>query len=172
MPACPNCHVEYRAGFTTCNDCGATLIPDAPGDSQSHPPEKKKRLLAADTKNRYSCYRFLANVNDAVELAYIKSTLGEQSIPYRVLAEDMNQYLYILQGRSFMGINIYVPGDCFAPACEALASYRAEPLPDELAALVCESAPTVGIRFDLWFLHAYLFLNFVSFLMSNFITGF
>ncbi len=25
---CPNCHAEYRAGFTTCADCGIALVED------------------------------------------------------------------------------------------------------------------------------------------------
>ena len=174
MPVCPNCHTEYRAGFTTCSDCGAKLVPDAPDESQIRPPEKKKRLLDADTKNRDSWDKLLDNINDNVELAYIKSALSGLGIPYRALAQDVSQYLYIMHGRSFMGVDIYVPEDSFASACDALASYRAEPLPDEQATLVCEAeSADAGIRFDLWFLRAYLFYYFISFLIAvNFIIGF
>jgi len=32
---CPNCDTEYRDGFTTCSDCGATLVDIPPGQSDS-----------------------------------------------------------------------------------------------------------------------------------------
>ncbi len=30
MPFCPNCGIEYRAGFTRCTDCNAELVPSLP----------------------------------------------------------------------------------------------------------------------------------------------
>lgn len=167
MPVCPNCHAEYRDGYTVCGDCGTELVPDAPAASLDNPENKKNRKQSSATTERYSGDRFLANVNDAVELAYITSALAQQNIPCRVLAEDISQYLYILHGRSFMGVNVYVPESGFAMACDVLASYRGEPLPEEQSALATEGRPSPGIRFDLWALRAYLILNIVSFVFSG-----
>jgi hypothetical protein len=32
MPFCPQCRDEYRAGFTTCADCGAALVDALPSE--------------------------------------------------------------------------------------------------------------------------------------------
>ncbi len=167
MPVCPNCHAEYRDGYTVCGDCGTALVPDAPAASLDNPENKKNHKQSSATTERYSGDRFLVNVNDAVELAYIKSALAQQDIPCRVLAEDISQNLYILHGRSFMGVNIYVPGDSFATACEVLASYKAAPLPDEASSLNNEAISEHGYRFDLLVLRAYLIIDFIIFLFTG-----
>jgi len=39
MPYCPNCRTEYRAGFSTCSDCGSPLVDDIPEISAEVIPE-------------------------------------------------------------------------------------------------------------------------------------
>ncbi len=167
MPFCPECHVEFRDGFTTCSDCGAALIPNEPDSSQLGPIRKKSRSQCPDEERHHAGGRFLANVNDAVELAYILSALSWRGIPFRVLGEDSSQYLAILHGRSFMGVNIYVPADSLAEAFEVLASYRAPLLPDERPPLFSEAVPPDENTVCLWFLRSYVILGFFSFLCGG-----
>jgi hypothetical protein len=35
MPFCPNCQVEYRAGYARCSDCDVELVPSLPGAAPS-----------------------------------------------------------------------------------------------------------------------------------------
>lgn len=167
MPVCPHCHAEYRDGYAVCGDCGTELIPDAPASSPDSSENKKSRQQPSVAAERYSGDRFLANVNDAVELAYIKSALAQLDIPFRVLAGDISQHLYILHGRSFMGINIYVVDDSFEIASEVLASYKAELLPDEASSHHNEAVPAHGYRFDLLVLRAYLIIDLIIFLLTG-----
>ncbi len=37
MPFCPECRYEYRPGFSTCSDCGATLVAALPAHPQGSP---------------------------------------------------------------------------------------------------------------------------------------
>ncbi len=172
MPLCPKCHVEYRDDYSICSDCGTALVPDARTARPESSKNKKSRNQPTAAAERCPGERFLANVNDAVELAYIKSALAQQDIPCRVLAEDISQYLTIIHGRSFMGVNVYIPQSMFEQACELLASYHGGSLPEDTQALVSGPVPLERFRFDLWTLRAYLFLNFVALVFSGaFLTG-
>jgi hypothetical protein len=167
MPYCPNCHTAYRDGFTTCSDCGATLVPDDPTESSHRPERVKSRLQPPVIRKQYPGDRFLANISDAVELAYIRSSLGEQGIPCRVIAEDVSDYLYIISGLSYMGVNVYVPEDSFPSAFETWASYKAESLPDEKLSHVSKAVQSRQYRFGVWILRAYLFYNLILLLSTG-----
>jgi|GEM_PF-1719664 len=165
MPYCPKCHTEYREGFTVCSDCGAALAPDDPAESP-HRPEKDKTRHPVIRK-QYSGDRFLANISDTVELAYIRSWLHEQGIPCRIIAEGISDYLYIYFGLSYMGVNVYVPEDSFPAAFEAWASYKAEPLPDEISPHVSKAVQSRQYRFGVWILRAYLLCDLILLLLTG-----
>jgi hypothetical protein len=39
MPFCPQCHTEYRRGYTTCRDCGTTLVEISSGQPSTEEDE-------------------------------------------------------------------------------------------------------------------------------------
>jgi hypothetical protein len=62
---CPNCRTEYKAGITTCADCGTKLIANLPPE-----PEERPELVS------------VFETNDLSILALAKSMLEEAGIAY------------------------------------------------------------------------------------------
>ena len=163
MPVCPNCHSEYRDGYTVCGDCGAALVPDAPVGNPDTSANRSDRAQAGISPVRYSGDSFLANITDAASLSYLKSALSEQHIPCRVLAGGISDYLYIKHGYSYLGVNVYVPENALNQAREMLDSLHQEPLseefPEELQAPTAEYNSSGSFRASLWIYRVCLFLG-------------
>lgn len=128
MPWCPKCKTEYRDGFTHCNDCGAELV----DETENRPEEEKdrhariKKEQKIQTKIEYIEEALLVNVNNEVETAYITSMLEQEGIAYRMVDEDVGQYLSIVHGRSFLGKNIYVSAEDIDKANKIMDSYKTD----------------------------------------------
>lgn len=113
MPWCPKCKVEYREGFTHCNDCGAELVnePENNSKEKKDPPTKSPRINKGQnrkTKIKLIEEVFLVNVGNEVEIAYITSMLEQEGITYRIVEVDAGQYLRIYLGRSYYGYSVLV----------------------------------------------------------------
>lgn len=74
MQHCPQCHIEYRDGFTECSDCH---VPLAPGPSPAAPPVDHALHLVTVLK-----------VGDSLALTLAKSTLDDAGIEYTVTGND------------------------------------------------------------------------------------
>jgi hypothetical protein len=48
MPFCPDCRTEFRPGFTSCSDCGATLVPELGAADPHEAPELRLLLRTSD----------------------------------------------------------------------------------------------------------------------------
>jgi hypothetical protein len=104
---CPNCGIEYRAGFTHCNDCDVDLVEELPtegygGDAEGVVPEDNVELLWHGAQG---------NVFTAITLA-----LDDAGIRYN--REKLDARL------AFGGsapLNIWVPADQIEVARKVLA---------------------------------------------------
>ena len=138
MPFCPKCLTEFRDGFTVCSDCGIALVDE---------PEAGRKLTR-NAVQRIPQQVLLANIYDLVAISYVTSMLQNTGIAYRVIEEDVGQYLTILHGRSYFGKSIYVTEDRFKEAVDILRSYQSEILPEyesDTAAQTCR--PSILISF-------------------------
>jgi len=126
MPYCPKCRMEYRDGFTKCNDCDIDLV-EVLNDKEQTQEEKKRATVGKvkpqpDLGNEVS----LVTVDNQVEYVYITSELELQNIPYRVMERDAGQYLTIYMGVSYMGRTIYVDKNDYEKAKGIVDSIKAE----------------------------------------------
>lgn len=100
MPWCPVCKVEYRDGFTKCNECEIELVDKL---EVSENEENEWRLLQDDKE------AFLVSVKDEFEFNIIESKLGQAGIPVLKKHKETGGYLNIYMGMSPFGIDVYVP---------------------------------------------------------------
>ena len=114
---CPQCRVEYRAGFTECADCHTTLLAGAP------PPEPPSAFDPSID------LVVVLEPNDAIQLAMAKGLLDDASIPYVGLGQitnlvnDVDPFLH-------KSVRLQVPRDREAEARELLESLL-QPAPDD-----------------------------------------
>jgi hypothetical protein len=71
---CPQCGVEYRAGFTECSDCHVPLLA---GTSPPEPAVPSTPLLGLVV---------VLETNDRIQLALAKGLLEDAGIPFFALA--------------------------------------------------------------------------------------
>jgi hypothetical protein len=73
---CPECQVEYRAGFTECADCHVPLVEALPTSAEAPSPDLELvRVLEG---------------NNAVVEAVAKMTLDAAGIPFFVAGEELS----------------------------------------------------------------------------------
>jgi hypothetical protein len=96
---CPVCKSEYREGFTTCSDCGATLVPDFPDASTDIKPNSMEILWIGTDASLHSslCERL-----DADGIFYEDHSVESHTLPpfrhliyrIRVRVEDREAALH------------------------------------------------------------------------------
>ena len=116
---CPQCRVEYRAGFTECSDCHIPLLAGAP---PSEPAVHSTPLLGLVV---------VLETNDRLQLALAKGLLEDAGIPFfalgqiATLVQDVDPFLH-------KWVRVQVPRDREAEAKELLESLL-EPASPQLA---------------------------------------
>ena len=71
---CPNCHSEYRVGFTRCNDCNVELV------AEPAPEEEAETVDLVE----------VLSIADAGQIPLIKSILEGEGIPYLAQGENFS----------------------------------------------------------------------------------
>jgi hypothetical protein len=98
MSWCPKCRLEYQEGFTTCGDCGATLVDElAPLETR------------AERKTAYDTESFLMTVQDETQASIIESLLHSFNIRTARNYRGAGSYVKVITGTSIFGIDILVP---------------------------------------------------------------
>ena len=118
MPYCPECKIEYRAGFTVCADCGATLVDDLP---ETAPLEIPHAFDDDGEEEDMAPPALLCSVPDGPEADVIISLLSENGIPAWSQQQGGGQYLRIYMGMSFQSADIYVPATALSYAVELVS---------------------------------------------------
>ena len=72
---CPECKAEYRPGFTECADCRISLVSELP------PSEPEPGFVDLEE---------VLSTNNVGEIAFIKSLLEAEDIPYVAQGERFN----------------------------------------------------------------------------------
>ena len=113
MPACPNCREEYRAGFTVCADCGASLV-DAP------PREPTPR---AGERGSHGGWDTVAEAGQRYEAELIADRLRDAGIEATVVDQSFRQEP-LTRVAAFSAVRVLVPLD----RTEAARRLLAEPM--------------------------------------------
>lgn len=132
MPFCPHCNTEYRAGFTTCSDCGSTLVeqPAAPAQQPEAPRGYREPVL-------------LASLTDTNEADRLEALLESAGVPVTRKYEGAGQYLSIVGALPYLGVDLYVPADCREEAAELLAAFGGQSVPADRAEPEFETEPEI-----------------------------
>lgn len=78
---CPECQVEYRAGFTECADCHVPLVETLP--PETNPPEPGLELVT------------VLVANNPVAIALAKSSLEQAGIPFNHEGDEAGVQLWV-----------------------------------------------------------------------------
>ena len=152
MPICPNCKEEYREGFSTCSDCGETLV-EKGAEPQADKPEDGQMVFVETVR---LCY-----IADDVNADILVAALKESKIPTLVKRPEAGGYLTIYMGMNTFGVEIYVPPDMLDDAQEIFDSVlgcysdSAEDCDEEFEAMLRRDARNKLIKG--WLLFALLF---------------
>ena len=117
---CPQCGVEYRAGFMECSDCHVPLLV---GKSPTEPASPSTPLLSLVV---------VLETNDRIQLALAKGLLEDAGIPFFVLGQivtliqDLDPFLH-------KWVRVQVPRDREVEARELLEPLREGEASPELA---------------------------------------
>ncbi len=105
---CPQCRVEYRAGFTECSDCHVPLLAGAPKDKPDPFDPTLGLVVVLET-------------NDGIQLALAKGLLEDVQIPFFVLGQ-IATLVQDVDGFLHKWARVQVPRDREAEARELLES--------------------------------------------------
>jgi hypothetical protein len=119
MPVCPDCREEFRAGFTLCSDCGATLVdtlPEpVPQGAESGEGSHGGWDQVAESGQLYEAELMAMRIREAgIEAQVVDQTFHAEPLP------DV---------RSFAVVRVLVPSDCVEEARQVLDSQ--EPLSED-----------------------------------------
>lgn len=94
---CPNCLAEYRAGFTTCADCGVELAPGpAPAepaeDIERDPRDRPVTSPSDDVGDRVTEPVAVAELGSPEEAQLLAGRLRADGIPATVYPPDVSNY--------------------------------------------------------------------------------
>lgn len=77
---CPNCKYEYREGFSTCSDCGSTLVKEL---SQRKTNDKEiKEMTLQNVEYEYAEFVYLGRPQE--ELMFVESILIGEGVTYYI----------------------------------------------------------------------------------------
>ncbi len=107
MPWCPKCKSEYRESFDVCKECNEELV-----DSLDEEQEEVE----------YDHDTFLISVRDEFEAEIVDSLLQAEGIPTVKRYKGVGQYLQVYMGKSYEGIDIYVPSKCLGKGKEIISN--------------------------------------------------
>jgi hypothetical protein len=103
---CPQCHVEYRDGFTECPDCHVLLLTGT-GASDPQDPDPSLELVV------------VLETNDRVQIAMAKGLLEDAGIPLFALGQ-IATLVQDVDGFLRKWVRLQVPRDREAEARELL----------------------------------------------------
>jgi hypothetical protein len=107
---CPKCKAEYREGFTECADCNVALVYKLEEDST--------QLSRQPIGFEYENLTELLTTNRQDEIAFFKSILEREKIPYLVQGEHANTGLL-----NALTMRFLVPWDYLEKARGALIDF-------------------------------------------------
>ena len=107
MPFCLKCRFEYREGFTHCPDCECELVASLP-------------VQVKEEEDSGQEFVWLANVEDGPLGEGAIAMLRAYEIPYRTCYSDQGLVAELYMGKSFAGIDVYVPEQRLKEARELL----------------------------------------------------
>jgi len=111
MPYCPRCLVEYVEGTTTCEDCGALLLPGAP-------PEAPPRVDLLHEKNvKLVPVRVFTGGTAQMDADLARNVLETQGIPSVPSGEGGAEILPVLD------VSLLVREEDLGKAAQALESF-------------------------------------------------
>ena len=116
MPVCPSCREEFREGFTSCSDCGATLVAELP------PAQAPEAEDGAD-----SGWEEVAETGQIFEAELMAMRLRESGIEAQVV--DQTFHAEPLANRDFSRVRVLVPPGRAEEARAILA--KEDPLPED-----------------------------------------
>jgi hypothetical protein len=108
---CPQCHAEYRAGFTRCSDCDIALVDHLPPVESGVEPELEP--------TEESDYVAVATVQGQLEEDQIRAFLESNDIPCEVRG-GMFRNVYPVNIDGIGAIEILVPKDLVDRALDLL----------------------------------------------------
>ncbi len=94
MPYCPNCLTEYVEGTTTCEDCGAQLVPGSPPETPPETPPEIRSAGSADSK--LVTVRVFTGPTALLDADVARNILQSQGIPCLVPGETSAELLPVL----------------------------------------------------------------------------
>jgi hypothetical protein len=90
MPYCPDCLTEYVEGISTCDDCGATLLP---GAAPERPPEPESE---STDDSKMVPVRVFTGATALLDADMARNILQTQGIPSFVPGETSVELLPVL----------------------------------------------------------------------------
>jgi hypothetical protein len=106
---CPECHAEYRDGFTECADCQVPLLSGIRQPEPSERPAPDSGLVV------------VLETNNRIQLALAKGLLEDSDIPFFVLGQ-ITTFIQDVDGFLHKFVRVQVPCDREVEARELLAS--------------------------------------------------
>ncbi len=111
MPFCPQCREEFRAGFSLCSDCGATLVEALPLSTQSEEGEGGTHGgwdQVAESGQVYEAELMAMRIREAgIEVQVVDQTFHQEPLP---------------NVRNFAVVRVLVPSDRAEEARQLLAA--------------------------------------------------
>jgi thiol-disulfide isomerase/thioredoxin len=103
MTWCPKCRSEYEDHVKVCKQCDVELVDKLEED-----------------KKHYQNLEFLINVASLNEANILISLLESYGIPSFYKSKGSGEYLQVIAGINYQGIDIYVPANVLAKAREII----------------------------------------------------
>lgn len=116
MSWCPNCREEYEEHVKTCPECQSEIVNELPEEVIEEQEEM--------TFNPNERIEKLCNVASSPEAAMIKSILQAYQIPVMFKSKGSGDYLQIISGVNYQGVDVYVPSSLLEKAKSILETHE------------------------------------------------